>query len=205
MSDARVITLLSMGTSGLITLLGLIAGVWTFFEWRNDYFFVTNLRVVWRERILFRSASRQEVPLRAIQSLDVQTPNVFARLIDIGDLVIRTFNSQMRLTDVIHPNRMKDMVDAFLQKARRKTVWAEQAAIRQTIRQRLGRSDDDQPEEAPAATLKVQETKHRLTHLQDPGGRRWHHHLPQALVGLSSGEPGCHPWHCSHLRCSALR
>ncbi len=163
LNNARVITLLSLGTTGFITLLGVIACVWTFFEWRNDYFFVTNLRVVWRERILFRSASRQEVPLRAIQSLDVQTPNVFARLIDVGSLVIRTFNSQMHLTDVIHPNSMKDMVDAFLQKARRKTVWAEQVAIRQTIRQRLGRPTEDQPEKAPAATLQVQETKHRLT------------------------------------------
>lgn len=163
LDNARVITFLSMGTAGFITLLGLIACVWTFFEWRNDYFFVTNLRVVWRERILFRSASRQEVPLRAIQSLDVQTPNVFARLIDVGILVIRTFNSQMRLTDVIHPNRMKDMVEAFLQKARRRTIWAEHAAIRQTIRQRLGRPTEDQPTEAPAATLKVQETQHRLT------------------------------------------
>jgi hypothetical protein len=162
-NNARVITLLSMGTAGFVTLVGLIACIWTFFEWRNDYFFVTNLRVVWRERILFRSASRQEVPLRAIQSLDVQTPNVIARLIDIGALVIRTFNSQMLLTDVIHPHRMKDMVEAFLQKARRRTTWAEHVAIRQTIRQRLGRPIEEQPEKVPTATLKVQETKHRLT------------------------------------------
>jgi hypothetical protein len=163
LNNVQAVIMLSLGIAGVITLLGIIACIWTFLEWRNDYFFITNLRVVWRERILFRSASRQEVPLRAIQSIDVETPNVFARLIDIGTLVIRTFNSQMGLTDVIHPVRMKEMVDAFLQKARRKTVWAEHAAIRQTIRQRLGHPDEDEPEEAPAATLDIQKTKHRLT------------------------------------------
>jgi CRP-like cAMP-binding protein len=163
LSDVRAITLLSAGTAGLITLIGLVAGVWSFFEWRNDYFFITNLRVVWRERILFRSASRQEVPLRAIQSLDVQTPNVFARVIQVGDLVIRTFNSEMRLTDVSYPERMKNMIDAFLLKARRRTIRAEQASIRRTIRSRLGHHEEPPPEESSAATLVVQGEKQRLT------------------------------------------
>jgi CRP-like cAMP-binding protein len=163
LSDARVITLLSVGTAGLITFIGLIAGIWSYFEWRNDYFFVTNLRVVWRERILFRSTSRQEVPLRRIQSLDVQTPNVFARLILVGDLIIRTFNSQMRLTDVHHPDRMKDMIDAFLQKAQRRSVQAEHESIKRVIRSRLGHQEEAQPHEPIEAPLDVQGEKQRIS------------------------------------------
>jgi CRP-like cAMP-binding protein len=163
LSDVRVVTLLSAGMAGFVTLVGLIAGVWSFFEWRNDYFFITNLRVVWRERILFRSTSRQEVPLRRIQSLDVETPNVFARLIQVGDLIIRTFNSQMKLTDVYHPERMKDMIDAFLLKAQRRSVRAEQAAIRQTIRTRLGYQEATSLDEPDTETMVVPDEKPRLT------------------------------------------
>ena len=159
LEDAGVITMLTMITAGVVTVIGLVAMIWSFFEWRNDYFFVTNLRVVWRERILLRSASRQEVPLRAIQSLDVQTTNVFARMIDVGELVIRTFNSQMRLTHVSHPNRMKDMVDSFLRQARRRTIWAEQSSIRQTIRRRFGYQEGEQTDEEPATALAVQESR----------------------------------------------
>jgi len=164
LSNVRVITLLSAGTAGLLTLIGLVVAIWSFFEWRNDYFFVTNLRVVWRERILFRSASRQEVPLRAIQSLDVQTPNVFARMIDVGDLIIRTFNSQMRLSDVNRPERMKEMIDAFLLKARRKSIRAEHSAIRQTIRSRLGyQNETPSAETYPEGPLVVQNEQQRFT------------------------------------------
>jgi len=165
LSDVRVITILSAGTAGVITLIGLTASIWSFFEWRNDYFFVTNLRVVWRERILFRSSSRQEVPLRRIQSLNIQTPNVFARMINVGVLTIRTFNSEMRLTDVNHPERMKNMIDSFLYKYQQKSIRSEHAAIRRTIRRQLGyqpgESHIDQPSED--ATLKVQEKHQRFT------------------------------------------
>jgi hypothetical protein len=98
LKNVRAVTLLSAGVAGIITLIGLVAGIWSFFEWRNDYFFITNLRVVWRERILFRSASRQEVPLRTIQSLNVQTPNVFARLIQARRSSIRAEHASIRRT-----------------------------------------------------------------------------------------------------------
>ncbi len=163
LSNIRAITLLSAGTAGFITLIGLVAGIWSFFEWRNDYFVVTNLRVVWRERILFRSASRQEVPLRTIQSLDVQTRNVFARAIQVGDLIIRTFNSEMRLTDVYYPAQMKDMIDAFLLKARRRSVRAEHASIRRTIRSRFGHQEESPPDDSDAVILEVQDEKQRFT------------------------------------------
>ena len=43
--------------------------------------------------------------MRTIQSLRVQTPNVLARMIHIGDVIIKTFNSEMRLTDVNNPRQ----------------------------------------------------------------------------------------------------
>jgi hypothetical protein len=163
LSDVRVVTFLSAGIAGLITLIGLIAGIWSFFEWRNDYFFITNLRVVWRERILFRSASRQEVPLRTIQSLKVQTPNVFARMINVGDLIVRTFNSEMKMTDVNQPARMKEMIDAFLHKAQRRSIRSEHAAIRRIIRSRLGIQEEEPPDEPDAVPLVVQSKRQRFT------------------------------------------
>jgi hypothetical protein len=160
------VTIFSAGMAGMVTVIGLIAGIWTLYEWRNDYFFVTNLRVVWRERILFRASSRQEVPLRRIQSLDVQTSNVLERLISVGDVIIRTFNSEMRLTDVDHPDRMKNMVDAFMQQAQRKFDRFEQAVIRRTIRRQLGTYQEEPALEPDVPTLAVQSERKRLTLFQ---------------------------------------
>jgi hypothetical protein len=168
LSNVMAVTILASGIAGFVTLLGLVAGIWSFMDWRNDYFFVTNIRVVWRERMLLRSSSRQEVPLRTIQSLRVQTPNVLARMIHIGDVIIKTFNSEMRLTDVNNPDRMVRMIDAFLLKARRRSTRSEHAAIRQTIRRQLGYQQEDEEQAKPLeqATLPVQSERRRLTIFQ---------------------------------------
>ncbi|MBC8330544.1 MAG: cyclic nucleotide-binding domain-containing protein [Anaerolineae bacterium] len=151
------IVLISVGViGGVILLAGLAGSLWAFMEWKNDYFFVTNVRVVWRERILLRSSSRQEVPLRTIQSLGVQTGNVLARAIQVGDVVIKTFNSEMRLTDVHNPERMRNMISAFLSKTKTISKRAEINAIRQTVRRRLGYEPEiiepELPEDVPVAT-----------------------------------------------------
>jgi hypothetical protein len=163
LEDVLVVTVLSAGVSGLVTLIGLVAGLWSFFEWRNDYFFVTNLRVVWRERILFRSSSRQEVPLRRIQSLDVRTSNFVERMINVGDVVIRTFNSEMMLTGVNGPAQMKNMIDAFLKQAQQRFIRSEQAAIRRTIRSQLGYIEEESPMAPEVPTLTIQGDRKRFS------------------------------------------
>ena len=134
---------------GAVGLLALIAAAWAWFDWRNDYFIVTNVRVVWRERILFRGTSRQETPLRTIQSLNIQTGNFFNRSIHVGDLIVRTFNSELRMTDVYHPERMKELIEGFILRSRRRSKREELAEIRRTIRQRLQLRGDEIPPEEP--------------------------------------------------------
>ena len=103
---------------GCFSFLGFAAILWAIAEWRNDYFIVTNVRVVWRERILFRGTSRQETPLRTIQSLNVQTGSFIGRAIEVGDLIVRTFNSELRMTDVRSPERMRDLIQGFILRSR---------------------------------------------------------------------------------------
>lgn len=161
--EAFWVTTLTAVMAGIVTLVGVVTGVFTFFEWCNDYFFVTNLRVVWRERILFRASSRQEVPLRRIQSLDVETANFLERLIFVGDVIIRTFNSEMRLTNVHYPDRMKNMVDAFMKQAQSRFIRSEQAAIRRTIRTKFGTQKESPALEQETPPTAIQSEPKRLS------------------------------------------
>ena len=145
---------------GSIALLGIVAIIWSWAEWRNDYFIVTNVRVIWRERILFRGSSRQETPLRTIQSLNIQTGNFFHRSIHVGDLIVRTFNSELRMTDVYHPEQMKELIQGFILRSRRRLQREQLADIRRTIRDRLGIQGDEIPLEEPASVPPVISKKH---------------------------------------------
>jgi len=143
---------------GGIALLLAIAMIWAWAEWRNDYFIVTNVRVVWRERILFRGTSRQETPLRTIQSLNIQTGNFFHRSIHVGDLIVRTFNSELHMTDVHYPERMKELIEGFILRSRRRSQREQLAEIRRTIRRRLRIQGEDilpeEPEKVPPVVVK---------------------------------------------------
>lgn len=145
---------------GSLTLLGILAMFWAWAEWRNDYFIVTNVRVVWRERILFRGSSRQETPLRTIQSLNIETGNFFQRSVHVGDLIVRTFNSELRMTDVYYPERMKELIQGFILRSRRRSQREQLAEIRRTIRDRFGIQRDDIPLEEPETVPPVISKRH---------------------------------------------
>jgi hypothetical protein len=146
---------------GGLGLLALLAILWAWAEWRNDYFIVTNIRVVWRERILFRGSSRQETPLRTIQSLNIQTGNFFHRAIQVGDLIVRTFNSELLMTDVYYPERMKELIQGFILRSRRRSTREQLAEIRRTIRQRLDIEGEEIPPEEPESVPPVASQKYR--------------------------------------------
>ncbi len=156
--DSATLTLISASIGGIVSLIGVTASIWSYLEWRNDYFFITNLRVVWRERIIFRSASSQEVPLRTVQSLEIQSPNFIARSLRVGDLNIKTYNSQLKLTDIYHPERMKRMIDAFITKERTKNRQIRHEAMRRSVQRSIGVKVPPLPTTPPppAAEEKVQ-------------------------------------------------
>ena len=134
---------------GSFSFLGFAAILWAIAEWRNDFFIVTNVRVVWRERILFRGTSRQETPLRTIQSLNVETGSFIGRMIEVGDMMVRTFNSELRMTDVPYPQRMRDLIQGFILRSRQRSQREQLVEIRRTIRQRLNIEREEIPSEEP--------------------------------------------------------
>ncbi|HSM72795.1 MAG TPA: cyclic nucleotide-binding domain-containing protein, partial [Anaerolineales bacterium] len=69
------IVILPYAIVALASLLSFIAVVgwivWTWVDWGNDYYVVTNQRVVWLEKVIGIYDSRQESPLSTILSVNV--------------------------------------------------------------------------------------------------------------------------------------
>ena len=66
---------------GLLLFLLLIWIFWLWIDWGNDYYIVTNQRVVWLEKVVGIYDSRQESPIGTILSVGVE---VFQDRKDIG-------------------------------------------------------------------------------------------------------------------------
>ena len=132
--------------------LGLVLGwgAWNVVDWGNDYYIVTNQRVVWLEKVVGIYDSRQEAPLSAIQRINVQT-EFLGRQMDYGNLIIRTIvGSTLNLRNVNHPYQAAALVEEHWKRSKQSSRRMEEDAMRQALRERLLRKT---PVPAPVPTL----------------------------------------------------
>jgi len=86
--------------------------IWSFFDWRNDFFIVTNKRVVWIEKIAFIYESRQEAPLRTIMSVGIHRSRA-GTLFGYGDVVVTTYVGTIRLGQIAHTETTATLIESY--------------------------------------------------------------------------------------------
>jgi|WetSurMetagenome_2_1015567.scaffolds.fasta_scaffold36351_3 hypothetical protein len=135
---------LSIGALGLI----IAWGTWNGVDWGNDYYIVTNQRVVWLEKVVGIYDSRQEAPLSAIQRINVQT-EYWGRQLDYGTLIVRTIvGSTLTLRNVNHPAQAAALIEEHWRRSKLTTRKVEENAMRDALRERLMR-DPTKPQPPP--------------------------------------------------------
>lgn len=92
-----------VGAAGLWAL-------WRFFDWGNDYYIITDERIVWLERTVGVYDSRQEAPLVAIKSGETKS-NQAGRLLGFGDVITETFMGQIFFRHIGNPVEIKNLID----------------------------------------------------------------------------------------------
>lgn len=126
-----------LGLAGLILLYlaGLI--IWKIIDWGNDYYIVTNRRVVWLEKVIGLYDSRQESPLTAVLSVNSET-DVNGRLLGYGDVIIRTFVGKVVFNNIGHPDEVVTLVREYWERTRDMARRSNVEAMKTAIRQKLG-------------------------------------------------------------------
>ncbi|MBI3159073.1 MAG: cyclic nucleotide-binding domain-containing protein [Chloroflexi bacterium] len=164
------LTLISAILGGAGLAAGVLWFLWEAIDWRNDFFMITNRRVIWLERVLLQSDSRREAPLSAIQSVNVDR-SFLGRLLDFGQVNVRTFTGtgSLTLTNVSQPRLFQGNIEELLLRVRSKTEEARTDAMRIAIRQSLGLADPDEvfvppiqpmsPDEKPLRPFRLVRTR----------------------------------------------
>ncbi|RJP55512.1 MAG: cyclic nucleotide-binding domain-containing protein [Anaerolineaceae bacterium] len=132
---------------GVVLLIGIVLwAAWVWVDWSNDYYIVTNQRVVWVERVIGIYDSRQEAPLSTILSVGVET-DVIGRALDYGHISVRTFVGNIRFEYVDHPNQAADLIRELWERSKSKGVFAQKEAMKNALRSKLGLPLHKLPEE----------------------------------------------------------
>lgn len=132
---APLFIVLLTATLSLLAVVGWI--VWTVIDWGNDFYIVTNQRVVWLEKVIGIYDSRQESPLSMILSVSVETSQL-GRILDYGDVIIRTFVGKIVFTQVIHPEQAQHMIEEYWNRTKAQATSMEKEAMKNAIRKRIG-------------------------------------------------------------------
>ena len=125
-------------------------GLWRWNNWNDDYYAVTNRRVIHREKVLFFEDRRSEIPIARIQNVTVkrdQFANTFL-MIDMADVIIETMNAGAYGTITFSSVPQAEAVSSAIFEQQKRAAYAEKMnerdVIRKMLRSRMG------IEEAPA-------------------------------------------------------
>ncbi|MCB0119877.1 MAG: cyclic nucleotide-binding domain-containing protein [Anaerolineales bacterium] len=141
----------------LVLALGWI--IWRAVDWSNDYYIVTNQRVVWLEKVIGLYDSREEAPLSTILSVGVETDE-WGRLFKFGNVIVRTYVGKLEFDHVDHPVQAADMIREYWERTKLITNRSQMDVMKDTIKQKLGIPLDKrkQVELAPVVPLDEEKT-----------------------------------------------
>ncbi len=150
----------------LLAATGLLLGAggwaaWEYLDWRNDFYVLTDQRVVWLEQKLLRSASRVEAPLETVQSVNTHT-TLLGRILGFGDVMIQTFTSTVSMPKVGDPQTTKFLVEEYVLRQRRGARLTRHDDIRQTVRESLGTAPHNRAGARPTPVFQPPSRTERL-------------------------------------------
>ncbi len=133
-----VIHFVIVGLAAALSFLAILAWIaWLTVDWGNDYYIVTNQRVVWLEKVVGIYDSRQESPLSMVLSVGIEQ-TAAGRTLDFGNVVVRTFVGRIVFNHVHHPNQAGHMIEEYWMRTREAALGMEKEAMKDALRRQLG-------------------------------------------------------------------
>lgn len=110
-------------------------GLYVYLDWRDDFYVVTNRRLVHVENIPLVRQNRSEAPINRVQGVVYERNGVLATVLDFGNLTVETFSGSVSMKDVPQPEDVKNVI---FREVERQTSTS-RAKARQEIRNELER------------------------------------------------------------------
>lgn len=132
-----------LACSSLILLAAFIWVVWDWVDWGNDYYIVTDQRVVWLEKVVFLYESRDEAPLNTILAVN-STSTLMGRIFNYGDVIVKTFTGEITFRKLKDPKRMAAIIEEYRARLVKGSERREKREINKLLRQRLGLEVEDE-------------------------------------------------------------
>lgn len=139
--------------TGGIFVLGLAWFYWNWVDFHNDWYIVTNRRIIDIDKVVLFFDSRMEVPLGSVSNTAIKASEL-GQWLGYGDLIVNTFSGPITFHNVPNPQATADMILEHLNRTRIAQKMQERDTIKKVIRQSFA-----PPQQAPLAKEQPQPTK----------------------------------------------
>jgi hypothetical protein len=136
--------------ASLVMFAGIAWGIWAVIDWANDYYIVTNQRVVWIEKVIFLYESRMEAPLATIQAVNVHT-ELLGRFLGYGDITVNTYTGKILLRIIADPYQISALIQEYWHRAQVSFVHEEKEETVRSVNRMLGMEEPPAEPEHKAA------------------------------------------------------
>ena len=120
--------------AGVFVLFGVGFILWKALDWGNDYYIVTNKRVVALEKVIGLYDSRTEAPLTSVLSNDV-TRSLLGQILNYGDVSVRTYMGMVTMRGADKPYELVHFIESYKRRATRIDKEQELKNIEKTVRE----------------------------------------------------------------------
>jgi hypothetical protein len=135
-SGSPFFRIILLASSAIFIAGAVLWAIWNHLDWGNDYYIVTNQRVLWIERVIGLYNSRREAPLTAILTVNVSSSQL-GRLLNFGDVDVRTFTGSILMRNMARPNLFASFVKGHQDIAQQHLKEEELKSIRAILRRTL--------------------------------------------------------------------
>ena len=134
----------------LLLVVIVVAGlpsIYIYINWRDDFYIITDRRVIARHREILLYETKKEVPFEALLSVNKNIHNIIGATFLIGDVDIRTFTGVIPIHGIADPDVIASFIDDI--KHRRESTKGKQDRQEKMrdMRIRLGLEQDNQQED----------------------------------------------------------
>ena len=128
---------------GISALLVILTVIWGILNYLNDYFIVTNRRVIQQEKVIFFSEQRREALLEQIQRVDVAT-TFWGNLLNYGTLSVYTAGTtgSIDFNFVADPDNLRTAIFHHRSLCQQRSSAESKLDIQDALENRLGLSVD---------------------------------------------------------------
>jgi len=127
--------LASVLLTAAFTLCGLWLA-WNINNWANDFYVITNRRLVWVERVSGFYDSRQEAPLGTLLSVGIQT-TISGSIFKYSDISLRTYVGNIRFNRIGNAPIVAKLIEVYWKRSKTLNTEEETDAMRIALRRKF--------------------------------------------------------------------